>query len=52
MYKLIEVGVFGKQKGDTQEEFETLPPLDAMLDAPYNGELDNTEDFFDEDDDS
>ena len=52
VYKLIEVGAFGKQKGDTQEEFETLPPLDVMLDAPYNGELDNTEDFFDEDDDS
>ncbi len=52
VFKLIEVGVFRKQKGDTQEEFETLPPLDAMLNAPYNGELDNTEDFFDEDDDS
>lgn len=51
VYKLIEVGAFGKQKGDTQEEFETLPPLDVMLDAPYNGELDNTDDFCVEDED-
>ena len=53
VYKLIEVGVFGKQKGDTQEEFETLPPLASMLDAPYNGDLDpSTDDIYDEDEDS
>lgn len=46
VYNLIEVGVFGKQKGDKQEEFEKLPPLQAVLNAPYNGELDNTEDEF------
>lgn len=46
VYNLIEVGVFGKQKGDKQEEFEHLTPLQAVLDAPYNGELDdNTEDI-------
>ena len=50
VYNLIEVGVFGKQKGDSQEEFEHLPPLQAVLDAPYNGELDdNTEELENED---
>lgn len=44
VYNLIEAGVFGKQKGDNQEEFDVLPPLEAILNAPYNGDLDETDD--------
>lgn len=43
VYNLIEVGVFGKQKGDTQEEFETLPDLQSILSSPYDGS--NANDF-------
>lgn len=43
VYNLIEVGVFGKQKGDKQEEFDNMIPLEAILNAPYNGDLDETE---------
>ncbi|MBE6418810.1 MAG: hypothetical protein E7031_01625 [Akkermansiaceae bacterium] len=50
VYHLIEVGVFGKQKGDKQEEFDTLPPLEAVLNAPYNGDLDD-EEYNENDDD-
>ena len=50
VYHLIEVGVFGKQKGDRQEEFDTLPPLEAVLSAPYNGDLDD-EEYNENDDD-
>lgn len=35
VYYLIEVGVFGKQEGDTREQFDGLPPLLSLLDAPY-----------------
>ena len=50
VYNLIEVGVFGKQKGDTQEEFDTLPDLETLLDAPYTGELDDLNENDDDDD--
>ncbi len=39
VYNLIEVGVFGKQKGDSREQFDELPDLREILDAPYNGKL-------------
>ena len=39
VYNLIEVGVFGKQKGDSREQFDELPDLRSILDAPYNGKL-------------
>ncbi len=35
VYNLIEAGVFGKQEGDTQEQFDDLPLLSALLDAPF-----------------
>lgn len=44
VYNLIEAGVFGKQKGDKQEDFDDLVPLEAVLNAPYNGDLDETDD--------
>lgn len=37
VYNLIEVGVFGKQKGDSLEQFYDLPDLQAILNAPYDG---------------
>ena len=50
VYNLIEAGIFGKQKGDTQEEFDTLPDLTTLLDAPYIGALDECNDNDDDDD--
>lgn len=38
VYNLIEVGVFGKQKGDTPEQFDELPDLQQILNAPYIGD--------------
>lgn len=35
VYNLIEVGVFGKQEGDTREQFNDLPPMHDILDFPY-----------------
>lgn len=35
VYNLIRVGVFGRQEGDTQEQFNNLQPLRELLDAPY-----------------
>ncbi len=35
VYNLIEAGVFGKQEGDTREQFDALQPLSELLDAPY-----------------
>ncbi len=37
VYNLIEVGVFGKQKGDSLEQFYDLPDLQQILNAPYEG---------------
>lgn len=44
VYNLIEVGIFGKQKGDSREEFDNMPPLDFILDAPYVGDFSEEED--------
>lgn len=38
VYNLIEVGIFGKQKDDRQEEFENLPSLEMILNQPYSVE--------------
>ncbi len=35
VYNLIEVGVFGKQEGDTREQFDNLRSLAELLDAPF-----------------
>ena len=35
VYNLIEVGVFGKQEGDSPEQFDGLRSLAEILDAPY-----------------
>lgn len=35
VYNLIEVGVFGKQEGDKREQFDGLPPVAMLLNAPY-----------------
>lgn len=35
VYNLIEVGIFGKQKGDSQDEFAGLPSMEKILDEPY-----------------
>ncbi len=35
VYNLIEAGVFGRQEGDTREQFDELQPLTEILDAPY-----------------
>ncbi len=37
VYNLIEVGIFGKQKGDSREQFDELPDLQKILNAPYVG---------------
>jgi uncharacterized repeat protein (TIGR04138 family) len=37
VYNLIEVGVFGKQKGDSPEQFDALPDLQQVLNTPYDG---------------
>lgn len=39
VYNLIEVGVFGRQKGDSQEQFDNLPELQQLLNTPYDGSL-------------
>lgn len=38
VFNLIEVGIFGKQKGDKKEDFDVLPPLEKILTAPYIAE--------------
>ena len=35
VYNLIEAGVFGRQEGDTREQFDKLRSLGEILDAPY-----------------
>lgn len=35
VYHLIEVGVFGRQEGDTQAQFDHLRPIESLLDEPY-----------------
>lgn len=35
VYYLIEAGIFGKQKGDTLEQFYHLPDMYALLHSPY-----------------
>lgn len=35
VYNLIEAGVFGRSKDDTQEQFDSLPPLQDLLDTPF-----------------
>lgn len=35
VYNLIEVGVFGRQEGDTQAQFDNLRPIAELLDEPY-----------------
>lgn len=35
VYNLIDAGVFGRQEGDTQEQFNELTPLEVLLDLPY-----------------
>lgn len=34
-YRLIEVGIFSKQRHESIEDFAGLPPLDAMLEQPF-----------------
>lgn len=36
VYHLIEVGIFGKQKDDSPEQFHDLPRPGELLDAPYS----------------
>lgn len=40
VYNLIEVGVFGKQEGDTREQFDHLPDMEQILWAPFVVSLD------------
>ncbi len=35
VYHLIEVGVFGKQEGDSREQFNRLQSLEELLNAPF-----------------
>ncbi len=35
VYNLIDAGIFGKQKGDSREQFDNLQNLSELLDAPY-----------------
>lgn len=35
VYNLIEAGIFGKQEGDTLEQFHHLPDLHHLLRSPY-----------------
>ncbi len=35
VYNLIEAGIFGKQEGDSREQFDSLQNLTELLDAPY-----------------
>ena len=44
VYNLIEVGVFGKQEGDTREQFDHLPDMDALLLEPFLVELPEEDD--------
>ncbi|MBQ4613576.1 MAG: hypothetical protein IJB31_01440 [Akkermansia sp.] len=39
VYNLIEVGVFGKQEGDTREQFDHLPPMEELLIEPFLVEI-------------
>lgn len=39
VYNLIDVGIFGKQNGDTKEEFDDLPDLMTLLDKPFISEI-------------
>lgn len=39
VYNLIEVGVFGKQEGDTREQFDNLPDMEKILMEPFTAEL-------------
>lgn len=47
VYNLIEVGVFGKQEGDTREQFDHLPDMEQILLAPFVVNID-AEDLDDE----
>lgn len=47
VYNLIEVGVFGKQEGDTREQFDHLPDMEQILLAPFVVSID-AEDLDDE----
>lgn len=38
VYNLIEAGVFGKQDGDTREQFDALIPPARLLNAPFEPE--------------
>lgn len=35
VYNLIEAGVFGKQKGDSREQFDGLPSPEFILNTPF-----------------
>lgn len=35
VYNLIEVGVFGKQEGDSREQFDDLPDMGQLLLTPF-----------------
>ncbi len=35
VYNLIEVGVFGKQDGDSREQFDCLPDMEHLLMEPF-----------------
>lgn len=35
VYNLIRVGVFGRQESDTREQFDSLQPMEELLDSPY-----------------
>lgn len=35
VYNLIEAGIFGRQEGDTQEQFDNLRPIQDILDEPF-----------------
>lgn len=52
VYNLIEVGIFGKQEGDTREQFDHLPDMEQILLAPFVVSLDvddlDDDDFDDE----
>ncbi len=44
VYHLIEVGVFGKQEGDSREQFNGLQSLEELLNAPFELPKDNLSD--------
>ncbi len=35
VYHLIEAGIFGRQDGDTQEQFDSLQDLGELLESPF-----------------